>query len=844
MKKFATKVSVIFLCLGMGLSSLAAGVKLHVKSGELISSGGSTTRVSQAERDQSTLTVSVGVRKGKLVVDRAKSSGGFIVSEGFRQSLRSRLSDAEVERKIAIFHEALLDDLDERFSRMQRIFEYALSTPEQDQQPQDPLSRRIRDFPGDGSMASWETFSLAFNTWVDDGTDRASLKEVFSDGGMLTDLNDVGKQTALIFTATVKKPPRPFNSERGTLKFRVADPISNLDDATQYEITFPNEPDPNKAASKRKIVLKLLASFQGELWRPKAIQEKIENFYAQRGLVGVVKISAAGKPRKIEIPEAARIARVLFSKDVPANALDKVAYLLLPDGAFRAFVKTRPLTPVSGINGALAYQSLDYKDVGYQVGTEPFTNAFQFQIQQLQLAQLGFVAFQAEAPNEIRDQTTGSVYVEIFVNKAEDEETGAKPENEPEPANLVPNDEGLLSARPEKPEARTAFVPKVPNLESSSGSSEEEATGGDETGDPDPSPTPTPSPTASPGSTGNDSTFRPKDKKNYVGFGVAYKPGQNIRVFGIFQRARLGLLSPQDDLSIKAGSNDNALGALNYSADFVLFNTLHRRLSLQVTGNSDYIANRLFDGVKTDERRTGGVVRAELEIFRDRGGSLLRVDGEFRQATVDLVQNDQLVLKQNLSTLDFGGLFLYESRTSYRPKQFRFEPLLRIGLGLARNEPAFVTFGASGGYHQQLPHFLEFDFSGHFKFASADTPIYELPTLGGADLLRGFREDDVLGRRMWSLQNELWMPLPGTSDDAKGLQRFLRRQVRLAWFVDVGGMYGGDNPGTRLGPGLGARIIYSPAIIKLDWAYGLGEAAANGRGHGRFYFSVGTNLPF
>jgi hypothetical protein len=500
---------------------------------------------------------------------------------------------------------------------------------------------------------------------------------------------------------------------------------------------------------------------------------------------------------------------------------------------------------VKGINDEVAYQALDYKDLGRNAGTEPFINQFQFQIQQLELSQLGFVAFQAEAPAEIRDQTSGSTFVEIFVNKAEEEQTGAKPEDAGEPANPVPNEEGVLRPRPEKPEGRTSFVPPTPNIGGKSGASENVSE--DEGINPSrPGPTPTPEAADSSGSSpAHNNTWRPKDKKNYLGFGVSYKPGQNVRFFGIFQRERFGLLSSQDDLSIKMGAQENALGALNYSADFVLFNRIHRRLSLQLSGTSDFIANRVFAGIKTDQRSTGGVARGELEIFRDRAGAMLRVFAEARSATVTLSQNNQATLKQNLSTLDFGSLFLLESRTSYRPWQFRLEPRLKIGLGLSHDEPTFILLAVSSSYHQQLPHFLETDITLQAKFATDGTPIFELPTLGGAEILRGFREDDALGLRMWALQNELWMPLPGIGDDVKGLRRFLRKQVRLAGFVDVGGMYGNTpNPGIRIGPGLGTRIIYRPAIIKLDWAYGLGDAATSGRGHGRFYFSVGTNLPF
>ena len=795
----------------------------------------------EEDKNRSTLLINVAVSDGKLIVDRTKSAQGFKVSDEFKRVLRLHVSESELEKTITTFRDLLFDDLDTEFKSMDRIYRYALPDNERATEPQDDLTKKIRTFPSNGAVATWETFSAAFENWAAANDERDSLRQVFSDAGLLTDLNDIGRQTALIFNASVKKPPRPFNAERGTINFRVADPIGDLEDQNQYVISFPNEPDAAKAASKRKNVLKLLKRFSGQLWRAQSIKTKIEEFYAERGLIGVVKISPAGKlpPKEIEIPEGSRIARVLFSKDIDADAIDRIAYVMLPHKDFRTFVKKRPLKPVTGIGGELAYHALDFLDLDHTVGTEPFINQFQFQLQQLELSQLGFVAIQAEAPSEIRPDASSSSFVEIFVNKAEKEESGTKPDSATEPANPVPNEQGVLTARPDRMERRTGFVPPSPNLESAN-----ETPDTDEPAEPTPSPEPGATPVASPSPTPESNTWRPKDKQNYLGFGISYKPGQKVRLFGIYQRTRLGLL-PQDDFGIKVGAQEKGLGAVNYSADYVFFNKLHRKLSLQFSGTADYAANRVFSGIQTDERRVGGVARADLELLRNWRGSIFRVYVEGRRSTVELTQGEQLLLRQNLSTLDVGGLFMFESREAYQPKQFRLEPMVRIGLALARGEPAFVTFGLASSYHQQLPHYLDVDINARFKIASGRTPIYELPSLGGADSLRGFREDDGLGTKLWSVQNELWMPLPAVGDEASGLQRFLRRQVRLAGFVDVGGIYGTTTQsGMRVGPGLGLRIIYQPAIIKLDWAYGIGNAATSGRGHGRFYFSVGTNLPF
>jgi len=104
--------------------------------------------------------------------------------------------------------------------------------------------------------------------------------------------------------------------------------------------------------------------------------------------------------------------------------------------------------------------------------------------------------------------------------------------------------------------------------------------------------------------------------------------------------------------------------------------------------------------------------------------------------------------------------------------------------------------------------------------------------------------DDGLGRQVWALQNELWIPLP-LSEESAGLKAMLREKVKLAAFVDVGGI--GDatdvEPGTRVGTGLGLRLIYNPIVFKIDYGYGFGDKATGGS-RGKFYFGIISNLPF
>jgi hypothetical protein len=58
------------------------------------------------------------------------------------------------------------------------------------------------------------------------------------------------------------------------------------------------------------------------------------------------------------------------------------------------------------------------------------------------------------------------------------------------------------------------------------------------------------------------------------------------------------------------------LAPLTTTADYVFFNTFHRRVSVQVTTASDLNANRNLDVTPVDERQSLGLARIEFEPFQ------------------------------------------------------------------------------------------------------------------------------------------------------------------------------------------------------------------------------------
>ena len=120
-------------------------------------------------------------------------------------------------------------------------------------------------------------------------------------------------------------------------------------------------------------------------------------------------------------------------------------------------------------------------------------------------------------------------------------------------------------------------------------------------------------------------------------------------------------------------------------------------------------------------------------------------------------------------------------------RALHLEPSVRFGLGLSASEPSFRKFRLGARYHLSIagPVELETRFEG--RLASAATPVFELPSLGGPETVRGFRTDESLGRRLWSSQNELWFPILKSGAPSK-FRDLIRRNVRLAGFYDLGGL--------------------------------------------------------
>src|SRR6266404_1714442 len=782
----------------------------------------------QGPKNQSQLAVSFAVRKGKLSIDRGLTKP-FTRSATFDNLIADTPAKAEAETKR--INLVLLDDLDKVLAKNAQIYWYALSNDEKtldaNGQLMDDATTRLRTYTG-----SWADYKGVFTAWASAGPNRFGLQQalsaLFSDSSFADNLAN----TALILFDLDDTTGLPnYDADSGTAHLQVGDPVKSWAQKSDYVICLPLDINDHctagETAPESDRVRKVLGSLPNHLWRPIAIKASIEDYYAQKGDLPTVNLSgAADDPKWINIQRSPRLGRILLpAADVDDGTIARILYLLLPDKDFRFFVRskasliqTQTITIPSTTEGQPAkeikFKFVDYLSLGEHrtIGNEPFLNQFQLQNQQLQLSQIGFIVSQRPAGG--RPERDGKSYLDLDVLKmaSAGSASSEKPDSAPRSAGATTS-KGFVDSRPQKPELQNAPLPTSPSV-------------------PDKPPL---------------SQTAPRERNNYLGGGFDYRPGQGVRPLAFYQRSHVG----PGNLALEVGSQGSGLGSLSYVADFALFGNnflggkFFRRLSVQFTGSTDFESNRLFSGIKTDERRTGGLAQADLELFRDLHGHMLRLSLAGRRTTVELLQNDKTVGKQNLTVVDLGGFYLFQGDQLHYPRSLRVEPRVRLGVRLGASEPRFLALSLAANFHQKLTGLMEADINGHLEKDSLHTPVYEQASFGGAEVVRGFRRDDAIGRSLWSLQNELWLPVPGTRGATDGPAFFLRRNVRLAGFADVGGVYSttGSKPGIRFGPGVGARVIYNLVVLKIDWAYGLGDAAT-GRSHGRFYFGVSFNRPF
>ena len=231
----------------------------------------------------------------------------------------------------------------------------------------------------------------------------------------------------------------------------------------------------------------------------------------------------------------------------------------------------------------------------------------------------------------------------------------------------------------------------------------------------------------------------------------------------------------------------------------------------------------------------------EFELFHSRDGQRWTWQLERTAVEVSLAPGSPGAVGQSarLSSWTLSSAWSIEGTSGQGPWWVTLRPSWLEGhVSDPGNTYRKARLNAAARYHRG-GHAL--DVAATVQRASAGTPVFEQPSLGGGESVRGFAVDDAIGREAWTLQSELWWPLPR----ADGPAATLLSSLRAATFVDLARLRqpaAGSNAGTLRGAGLGLRLLFQPAVIKLDYAWGRGPASREPP-RGRFYLTFTTDVP-
>lgn len=638
----------------------------------------------------------------------------------------------------------------------------------------------------------------------------------------------------------------------GRVTLRVTDPIGDLTVPDDYRVAVPPAiaglTDAKYITPSVTKILSVLQPLKGELWERNRIKSYINDYfirdrtgYERTARADQLSVSAAAaEPKCITVQPVPELTRIVFFGELKeADVLTALRELLTDrdldtyrhhPGLLTKCKDQQPSaspTPDQSGGGAGSEIAVQCQQINFQdfVGTGnrlPYLNLQNWQSQQAGMAQAGFLSALKPLPFDDSGDDCPQVVrlvAEIWIEKAStsDESILTTPSASPAPANPAPTPAAtpVLSIQSSADSPRT-FGPAADLLPAFQAV---------------PSPSPSPSPSASP-----EKPAIEKPKRNALGFELVYRPGQLIRIFEQYTYTRPG----KDDFSVRFGTDADLLVSGNYESVDLFRHKFAHTFPFAVSSYSDSLSNRVLDHVKLDERRSGAAFRISTDLKRN--PTLLNFYFEARHETVALEDHTRTINKQNISSFTVGAIYSSSSKGARFRRQWQMEPTVKFGLGIG-DQPRFTVWQVNGLLHQFLPHQFDLIFDGRLDLASKNTPLFEQPSFGSPETVRGFRTDDAIGRRQWALKNEFLMPVPGTTPDSTGLLRMLREKLKLAAFVDVGGIFQttGSNPGVRFGPGAGLRFNYQGVDLGVDWAYGLGDAN-NGRGRGRFYFTVSREI--
>lgn len=270
------------------------------------------------------------------------------------------------------------------------------------------------------------------------------------------------------------------------------------------------------------------------------------------------------------------------------------------------------------------------------------------------------------------------------------------------------------------------------------------------------------------------------------------------------------------------------------SLGFSLYNRIYQYDDFDATGNTvaEYQKRKkgwnLTWGRVSDEYRTNYLnfesTKEALNSGINPGPVMQNIDKETQGKWATAIVNN--FGRTNSMTFTH----VYDSRDNYfnATKGKRFSCSLQWGgHGLGGNFD-FYKFTTEGRFYKQLGngHVLALRLMG--GYISGHISYSDLFSLGGANNLRGYEDDQFKGDKMYAATLEYRLPI------AKKVQGVLFTDVGSTWGIDRGQIpWYKDDRSIHFSAGVGLRLQTPIGPVRLDYGYGK---------KGKFHFSFGTQF--
>lgn len=267
------------------------------------------------------------------------------------------------------------------------------------------------------------------------------------------------------------------------------------------------------------------------------------------------------------------------------------------------------------------------------------------------------------------------------------------------------------------------------------------------------------------------------------------------------------------------------------SLGFSLYNRIYQYDDFDATGNTVAEYQKRKKGWNLTWGRVSDEYRTNYLNFESTKEALNSDPQAGPGAKPDKWESWKTKIKENIGkTNSMTFTHVYDSRDNYfnATKGKRFSCSLQWGgHGLGGNFD-FYKFTAEGRFYKQLGngHVLALRLMG--GYISGHISYSDLFSLGGANNLRGYEDDQFKGDKMYAATLEYRLPI------AKKVQGVLFTDVGSTWGIDRGQIpWYKDDRSIHFSAGVGLRLQTPIGPVRLDYGYGK---------KGKFHFSFGTQF--